>query len=59
MEEMLLFFVAEIVGSTVADLLDPSLPPRPLTVEELYGWAAYRKKKGEMERDEIEKAKKG
>lgn len=53
----MLFRVAEIVGSTVADLLDPPPPRHPLTIEELYAWAAYLTRKSDLEKQAIEAAK--
>jgi hypothetical protein len=44
------------VGCTVSKLLGGD---GTLTVDELYGWAAYYKKKNELERQAIEEAKRG
>jgi stage III sporulation protein SpoIIIAA len=46
-----LFFIAEIVGSTVEDLA------QRITLRELWGWTAYRRWKAEQERKAMEEAR--
>lgn len=53
----MLFRVAEVVGCTVRKLMTGV--DGPLDEEELYGWAAYLRKKSEIEAQALEDAKKG